>query len=343
MYVVPVAWIRHAAEELGRDSPVVTGALGAAGLAPGVLSGEVRVVRAKHFVDFIEAAARLARDDLLGLRLGERYDLRASGLAAYVSIAAADLREAMHNATRYGAMYDTSADFALSETGDAARFRLDSRSVIMRASRQTIEFRAAFIVAACRRWLGAGFRPLEMRFFHAREGPQREIEDFFRCPVRFGSEATELLLGSDQLHLPISTADPYLLALLKHHAEEVLARQTRARDGLQERVARLVTQDLPKGVPTARRVASALRMSERTFARRLQAEGTSFRQLIDDIRRDMARSYLSDPELTLAQVAYLLGYADQSAFSNSFRRWTGQSPRRFRSERWQPSGVSPPA
>ena len=104
-----------------------------------------------------------------------------------------------------------------------------------------------------------------------------------------------------------------------------------------------MTKDLPKGVPTARRVASALGMSERTFARRLQAEGTSFRQLVDDVRRDMARSYLSDPELTLAQVAYLLGYADQSAFSNSFRRWTGQSPRRFRSERWQAPGVSPPA
>ena len=55
----------------------------------------------------------------------------------------------------------------------------------------------------------------------------------------------------------------------------------------------------------------------------------------------MARSYLSDPELTLAQVAYLLGYADQSAFSNSFRRWTGQSPRRFRSERWQAAGGQP--
>ena len=77
--------------------------------------------------------------------------------------------------------------------------------------------------------------------------------------------------------------------------------------------------------------------------RRLQAEGTSFRKLVDDVRREMARSYLSDPELGLAQVAYLLGYADQSAFSNSFRRWTGQSPRRFRSERWQASGVSPPA
>ena len=300
-------------------------------------------MRARHFVDFVEAAAQLARDDLFGLRLGQSYDLRASGLAAYVTITAASMREAMENAARYGALTDTSADFALTEAGGVARFRMDSRCPLVRASRQATEFRAGFVVASCRRWVGARFRPLEVRFTHARESARREVEALLGCPAEFARETTEMLVSADQLALPVSAADPYLLAVLEHHAEDVLAGREPARDGLRERVARLVTKGLPKGVPTARRVASALGLSERTFARRLQAEGTSFRQLVDDIRRDMARSYLSDPELTLAQVAYLLGYADQSAFSNSFRRWTGQSPRRFRSERWQASGVSPPA
>ena len=343
MYVVPVAWIRHVANELGPDSSVVLGALQAAGLAPGVLAGDVRVVRARHFVDFVEAAARLARDDLFGLSLGQSYDLRASGLAAYVTITAANMREAMENATRYGALTDTSADFALSDAGGVARFRMDSRCPLVRTSRQATEFRAGFVVASCRRWVGARFRPLEVRFTHGRESGQREVEAVLGCRAEFGCETTEMLFDAEQLALPVSAADPYLLAVLERHAEEVLAGQSQARDGLRERVGRLVTKGLPKGVPTARRVASALGMSERTFARRLQAEGTSFRQLVDDTRRDMARSYLSDPELTLAQVAYLLGYADQSAFSNSFRRWTGKSPRRFRSERWQAPGISPPA
>ena len=152
-----------------------------------------------------------------------------------------------------------------------------------------------------------------------------------------------MLVSADQLALPVSAADPYLLAVLEQHADEALGRQAQARDGLRERVGRLLTQDLPRGVPTARQVASALGMSERTFARRLQAEDTSFRALVDDVRREMARSYLSDPELSLAQVAYLIGYGDQSAFSNSFRRWTGQSPRRFRSQRWAAAGATPPA
>lgn len=337
MHVVPVAWIQHVAAALGPDSAVVTQALEAAGL-PGADAGGLRLVPAKQYVDFIETAAQLARDDTFGLRHGQGYDVRASGLAAYVSITAANLREAMENATRYGSMNDSSADYALVETGDLARFHMDSRSMLMRSSRQATEFKAAFIVASCRRWVGSGFRPVEMRFAHPREGGRAEVEAFFRCPVRFDCEVTEMLVSPDQLALPVSSADPYLLALLAQHAEEVLAKQAVAHDGLLERVGRLVTKDLPKGVPPARRVASSLGMSERTFARRLQAEGTTFRALMDDVRRDMARSYLSDPDLTLAQVAYLLGYADQSAFSNSFRRWTGQSPRRFRSERWTPAG-----
>ena len=343
MHVVPVAWIRHVADEIGRNTPVMRGALQAAGLAPGILVGDARVVRAKHFVDFIEAAAALAHDDVLGLKLGQSYDLRASGLAAYVTITAANMREAMLNAARYGGLTDTTADFALTEAGSVARFRMDSRSLVMHASRQAGEFRAGFVVASCRRWVGESFRPLEVRFAHARESGQREVAALLGCPAHFGSETTEMLVSADQLALPVSAADPYLLAVLEQHADEALGRQAQARDGLRERVGRLLTQDLPRGVPTARQVASALGMSERTFARRLQAEDTSFRQLVDDVRREMARSYLSDPELSLAQVAYLIGYGDQSAFSNSFRRWTGQSPRRFRSQRWAAAGATPPA
>jgi len=97
-------------------------------------------------------------------------------------------------------------------------------------------------------------------------------------------------------------------------------------------VERLLIDALARGTPTARQVAPALGISERTLARRLAAEDTSFGQILDDIRRDMALGYLEDPAISLAQIAFLLGYADQSAFSNAFRRWVGRSPSRFRAE-----------
>ena len=329
MYEVPITWIRHVAAVQGPDSPVVEGALQAAGLAQRVLADDTQRIRDRRYVDFIEAAARLARDDLFGLRHGQSYDLRASGLAGYVAIAAGTLGEAFRNATRFGGLNDTAADYALATDGDAARFRIESRSAVLRGNRHATEFKVAFILAACRRWVGGGFHPLELRFAHTRASSLKEVARLLGCPVRFGAEATELVVGADQLALPVRGADPYLLALVTRHAEETLAARARP-EGLRARVERLVLRRLPNGAPTAGEVAAALGIGERTFARRLAAEGAPFRRVVEELRRDLARSYLADPELTLAQIAYLLGYAEQSAFTNAFRRWTGRSPRASR-------------
>jgi AraC-like DNA-binding protein len=310
---------------------VLVGAMRRAGLPRRLLSDGSEAVRCTDFVAFLEEAARLAGDDLLGFNLGLSYDLRASGLAGYVAIAAATVREAMTNAVRYGALRDTSAVYALEGGDGLIRFRIDSRSAHMRGSRHATEFKAALVLAACHRWIGAGFRPLEMRFAHTRAASRRAIERQFNCSVRFGSEATEMVLSPEHLDLPVRGADPHLLALVTRHAEAALANDASARRGdLRARVERVILEELPKGTPTVAAVAEALGMGERTLARRLAGEGTPFRRVVDELRRDMATGYLADPELSLSQIAYLLGYAEQSAFTSAFRRWTGRSPRRFR-------------
>jgi AraC-like DNA-binding protein len=117
------------------------------------------------------------------------------------------------------------------------------------------------------------------------------------------------------------------------HAEAALVAAGGARHGdLRARVERFVLEGLPKGAPTLADVADALGMGERTLARRLAGEGAPFRRIVDELRRDLAKGYLADPELSLSQIAYLLGYSEQSAFTNAFRRWTGRPPRRFRVE-----------
>ena len=132
MHEVPASWIRHVVRQCGPGSAVAAGALAAAGLPPAVLSDETERAPAKDFVTFVEQAARLARDDTFGLTLGLSYDIRNSGLAAYLSIAAATLREAMQNAARYGAINDTGADYALREAGAAASFRIESHNPRLR-------------------------------------------------------------------------------------------------------------------------------------------------------------------------------------------------------------------
>lgn len=331
MYLVPVAWLAHVVAVRGAESPDVRAGLAASGLTLAVLGDNDQQIAASRFARFIEEAARAASEDFYGLDLGLGYDLRASGLAAYMSIASATARDGLRNACRYGAIGDTSADYELTEAGGEAFFRIETHSPQVRMSRHVNEFKVALVIEACQTWVGPALRPQEARFAFQR-GDGSGAERRFGCPVHYGAEATGLVFTFDQLELVPHSADPYLLGLLERVAADFLAKRSPWRAGTRSRVERLLLDALPKGAPPARQVAEAMGVSERTLARKLAGEGTSFGQVLDEIRRDMAMGYLGDPAFSLAQIAYLLGYADQSAFSNAFRRWTGQSPSRFRAD-----------
>jgi AraC-like DNA-binding protein len=331
MHELPIAWVRHVAQELGPDSPVLRGALRAAGLSPRVLTDHATGVDARRCIDFLEHAARLSGDDTFGLKLGKTYDMRASGLSAYVSLSADTLREGILNAIRYGTLSDTSADYELEDRGNVSTVRIDSRSAYFRAHRQGGEFKVAFAVASFRHWVSGRVRPIEVRFAHPRSSSIAEFTKYFDCPVLFASEATEVLFDPAALSLPMRAADPHLVALLTRVGNELLAERRSGRASLRSRVESFVLKALPKGAPEAANVARSMGLSERSLARYLHAESTSYREVLNDLRRDAAKSYLSDPSLSIGQIAYLLGYAEQSAFTTAFRRWTGHSPRSHRS------------
>lgn len=331
MYVVPVAWLAHIVAVRGEEAPDVRAGLVAAGLSREVLDGSLDQIAAARFAAFIEEAARVAGEDFYGLDLGLGYDVRASGLAAYMSLACATARESLRNACRYGAISDTSADYALDEAEGEAFFRIETRSPQIRMSLHATEFKVAVVVAACLTWVGTALRPREARFALTRTNP-REAASRLGCAAHYGAEATGLVFAPEQLELEPHSSDPYLLELLERVAAQCLARRGPGGDDTRGRVERLIIDALARGTPTVRQVAEALGISERTLARRLATAGTSFGQVLDEIRRDMAVRYLEDPSISLAQIAFLLGYSDQSAFSNAFRRWTGRSPSRFRAE-----------
>ena len=299
---------------------------------PGLLTDEATGVDASKCIDFLEHAARLSGDDTFGLKLGKTYDMRASGLSTYVSLSAETLREGLLNAIRYGTLSDTSADYALEARGNVATVRMDSRSAYFRSHRQAAEFKMAFVVASCGHWVSGRFRPLEIRFAHPRSSSIAEFTKYFDCPVLFASEATEVLFDPAALSLPMRAADPHLArAARRASATNSWQSDAPGRASLRSRVESFVLKALPKGAPEAANVARSMGLSERSLARYLHAESTSYREVLNDLRRDAAKSYSSDPSLSIGQIAYLLGYAEQSAFTTAFRRWTGHSPRSHRS------------
>ena len=176
-------------------------------------------------------------------------------------------------------------------------------------------------------------RPVEVNFTH--QGPERDAdkagyESYFNAPVRFLEARDELVIDSRDLGLAIELADPSLLNLLERYA--VRMGQTAAPGKKwSSRVAALISDDVLKGcAPLANTIASELGVSKRSLQEKLKNENTSFRSLVQIVRKKIAIDRLADPDISICEVAFMLGYSDQSAFNHAFKKWTGKSPKAFK-------------
>jgi AraC-like DNA-binding protein len=124
------------------------------------------------------------------------------------------------------------------------------------------------------------------------------------------------------------SADAALRQLLERFAADQLAKIPTSAP-FSERVRACILSMLPLGSLTADTVAARFSMSNRTLRRRLQEDATSYQELLDEVRAELARHYLTRERRGIDEVAFLLGFSDPSAFSKAFRRWTGQTPADF--------------
>ena len=156
--------------------------------------------------------------------------------------------------------------------------------------------------------------------------------ELFRAPVRFRSGADRLCFASAVWNAPTESADASLARLLEEHARILAQRVPHAASGFRAEVEKAIAGAVPDG-GSAAVVARVLHVSVRTLQRRLDASGTTFRAVADSVRGQLAEAYLADPTVSIAEVAFLLGFSDQSSFNRAFRRWTGESPGRWRRRR----------
>jgi AraC-like DNA-binding protein len=181
-------------------------------------------------------------------------------------------------------------------------------------------------------FLGEPLAPKAIHFVHDLERPEDKAryQEVLGCPVEFNRNRCQIVLARSQLARPIHTADDRLLHILKSHCEMVLNQHNPPSTSLTARIEREIVEHLTDGKARAETIAGRLGMAERTMHRRLAEEGTSFTALHESLRRELAHKYIRDATIPLQEIAYLLGYASQSAFSVAFKRWTGKTPSQMR-------------
>jgi AraC-like DNA-binding protein len=172
--------------------------------------------------------------------------------------------------------------------------------------------------------------PTRVKFVHRRDRLCAEFIEFFGSELEFGAAVDQAIFEPSIGDVPIASADPFLNKLLIAYCEDALARRPDHRPSFRSSVENAMVPLLPHGKARSIEIARRLGLSQRTFARRLSFEGLTFFGVLEGLRRDLAERYLADKDLSISEIAWLLGYQEVSAFSHAFRRWTGQTPRQIR-------------
>ena len=191
---------------------------------------------------------------------------------------------------------------------------------------QIYEIDVASTLSVIRELCGARWRPAGVLFAHVKPsdvGPHRR---FFQAPCRFDSERTAFLFPAQSLEHRLAGADPEQFRILEAQAD---ARNDLA---LVFQLRRALRTLLLSEAASGDEVAKLLSMHRRTLNRRLKAEGTTFQELLDEVRFEAACQLLDTARIPITEIAASLGYAETSAFSRAFRRWSGATPLERRRE-----------
>ncbi len=265
----------------------------------------------------------------LALRIGASMrsdDYGAFGLAWK---SAPDLRGSFTRSERYGQVLGSAEKYSLERSEDGAFFCLEKSGKEGRGKRLSNEASLSAVAAISQEVSSKPFRPLAVYFKHAASGGGALYADHFQCAVHFESARDAMLVSEQSLATPNRLGDPTIAQFFDRHLEEQLAAMSDD-EGLERRVRIAVSESLSAGIPTLSDIATALGMGARTLQRRLADKQHSFQGVVDLARRELAQKLLEDTDYSLAEIAFLTGFSEQSAFTRAFKRWSGQTPRSYR-------------
>jgi AraC-like DNA-binding protein len=281
-------------------------------------------------IEFLAVTAKALGDDFLGFHLAQFLDLREMGLLFYVAASSETLGDALQRAARYSSISNEGLSIQYLKGGDV-RVVVEYVGVARHTDRQQIEFLITVLIRLCRQLTGRTLKPSHVRIMHRRSNHDRStFAGYFGRNITFGARTDELTFAKEVADMAVSSADPYLNELLVANCEQALAHRRANRGSLRVAVENAIVPLLPHGKVRASQIAAKVGLSQRTAARRLASEGATFSSILDSLRADLARQYLSDPDLSISRIAWLLGYQEVSAFTHAYKRWAGKSPREAR-------------
>ncbi len=325
--VLPVACraLLASCGRLGLDPDAL---LRSAGLSPEELNDpDARVSSDVTDAVWREAYAAGA-DPFLALHAAEGTPFGAFRVLDYLAASSATIGDGLRRVADYFPLVDPRGVLAVEESAQGAAMTFDGAggSPLPPPAQ---EYTLAILASRIRHVASEPGLAMEARFAFARPADPGELARFFGAEPRFGAPRAALALPRSTWERRTPSADPGLFAALDDHARRMVERLPGSA-GTVARVRSAVAAELAGREPALAAIARRLGTSRRSLQRRLGEEGTSFQEVLDAVRRERAEVFLRAPDVSVAEVSWLLGFAEQSAFTRAFRRWTKESPSRWR-------------
>ncbi len=305
----------------------------AAGLPENALSPVPESLPAADYVRLLDVGAELAQHPHFGLHVGERVKLGTYSVYGLILLSCRDFGQVFQQTLRYEGLAHDLGRSELRVHDGIAEYLWHSH--FPHASRHLAESVFAG-VRVFGNWLaGMQLPTAPVSFTHPAPADTSEHHRLFGPDVAFGAATNSASFDAALLALPVPNADVSLYPVLQQHAERLLQAKLRMQGdgGIVAQVRASVTRNLAQDRARLGAIADDLNLSQRTLQRKLADAGVSFQQVMDLTRKELAQGYLLQRSLGLADIAFLLGFQEQSAFNHAFKEWTGESPGSYREKR----------
>ncbi|MEO9843574.1 MAG: AraC family transcriptional regulator ligand-binding domain-containing protein [Roseobacter sp.] len=328
--MVPVFWLRHLVDYLGPDAPHVAATLHAVGLDQAQLAMSDLKIEQHQESEFLSAIARLTNRPFLGAQAGSHLDVRQTTLLSYLLFNSQNVGHALQNLVRFLPLMRPSSNVSVTTVQETVNVLLDNHNPAIAMNPQYIEFCVAMLLNTLQRATKHQIRPLGVSFAHHRSEGSVTLNRLFGCHATFNAETTTVMLRACDLEQPVLHRDPNLYREMLNYGQILIQQTPPAPQTLEDMVADFIAKHMTRMPPSIEETAEALGMSARTLARRLARNGTSYRTVRDNLRLSAAKDMLTKTQTSLAEITYLLGYSDQSAFGAAFKRATDHAPNQYR-------------
>jgi len=320
---------RHAARYVREAGIALEPLLKKAGLSVNQVDDKDQRIAVVSQIKFLDLAAKAVKDPLLGFRLACECDLREMGLLHYAAGAATTLVEAIRRFERYSSIVNEGVIVKCLDASELV-IELSYTGVSRHSDQQQMEFLATTIIRGCRTLTGRDLKPTGVQLIHQPSRRHVDLERYFGCHVTFGAEVDRISFDKEAGQIRLVDTDPYLDKILLEYCEQALAARHSNSSTLRSSIENAITTLLPHGDAKFDKVAQKLGMGRRTLARRLKAEELSFGEILRQLRSDLITRYLGESNLSISQVAWLVGFQSLAAFSHNCKRWFGMSPKALR-------------